>query len=65
MNWTVNVMLGIVFMILGMYLILDGLISFAYYTINAEQSKTEHLFRFIRAGIGVVIMIFGMYMMYV
>lgn len=49
---------------LGFYLFLDGLISFAYYYRTAEQTLFEHAAQFVRAAVGVFLIIFALLFMF-
>ena len=50
-------------LILGIIVMVDGVVSFLFYSITADQSILEHVFRFIRMGIGVGLIFISLYLL--
>ena len=48
-------LLSIILVLIGIYLLWDGIISILFYHYHAKQTKIEHLGRVIRSILGIIV----------
>ena len=53
----------VIVLICGILVLVDGVASYLFYAVTADQSIIEHLFRFVRAGIGIGLIITSLYLL--